>query len=341
MPKSIALETVSKLASSGLLSRSVEVRLHAGEPLIAGVEYLSGFLSTLNMFSTSKLIHFNYSLQTNATLIDRSFCSLAREYNIKIGVSLDGPQVINDRQRITRSGNSTYAKVLKGIKNLNYFHIPFDIICVLTPSSLDFPEELFSFFVDIGARTIGYNLEESEGVNKSSTHAEENILERYKSFIQRTYEVSASTNIKIREIAEMEESILYGNIEKRNISNVPFAQVSVDARGQVYTFSPELLGLSHRKYGNFSLGNIQTNSINEMIVNSSQSIMYTDIERGVTRCRDRCKYFTVCGGGCPSNKLGETGSFDAMETWHCRARYKTLSNVVLKEIEKREITQNE
>jgi len=35
-------------------------------------------------------------------------------------------------------------------------------------------------------------------------------------------------------------------------------------------------------------------------------------------CRERCEYFSVCGGGEPVNKLAENGSFATSETTYCR-----------------------
>ena len=40
----------------------------------------------------------------------------------------------------------------------------------------------------------------------------------------------------------------------------PFAIISVDCRGNFSTFSPELLGLASEDYGDFTLGNVMTDS---------------------------------------------------------------------------------
>lgn len=45
------------------------------------------------------------------------------------------------------------------------------------------------------------------------------------------------------------------------------------------------------------------------------------------QCRDTCGYFDLCGGGAPSNKLGENGRFDSTETLYCRYKKQLLVNV--------------
>ena len=46
--------------------------------------------------------------------------------------------------------------------------------------------------------------------------------------------------------------------------------------------------------------------------------MQRDIDAGVAMCRERCEYFSVCGGGEPVNKLSENGTFVSTETTYCR-----------------------
>jgi hypothetical protein len=45
---------------------------------------------------------------------------------------------------------------------------------------------------------------------------------------------------------------------------------------------------------------------------------FADIAAGVDLCRQKCEYFSVCGGGEPINKLSENGSFISTETTFCK-----------------------
>jgi uncharacterized protein len=57
--------------------------------------------------------------------------------------------------------------------------------------------------------------------------------------------------------------------------------------------------------------------------------MLGDIEAGVALCRERCGYFSVCGGGEPVNKLAENGSFVSTETTYCRLTKMRATDLVL------------
>jgi uncharacterized protein len=56
------------------------------------------------------------SLQTNGLLLDEAWFDLFEEANISVGISIDGPEEVNDRARIDHRGNGTYKKVRNAVK---------------------------------------------------------------------------------------------------------------------------------------------------------------------------------------------------------------------------------
>src|SRR5260370_4980352 len=84
--------------------------------------------------------------------------------------------------------------------------------------------------------------------------------------------------------------------------------LNVDSHGNVSSFSPELLGLKNKDYGDFLLGNINRQSLAEIHRTCVESALHRDIQAGVQACSAGCDYFSVCGGGAPGNKLFENGS---------------------------------
>ena len=51
-------------------------------------------------------------------------------------------------------------------------------------------------------------------------------------------------------------------------------------------------------------------------------------------CRERCEYFSVCGGGEPVNKLAENGSFASSQTTYCRLTKMRATDLVLDALER-------
>jgi uncharacterized protein len=113
----------------------------------------------------------------------------------------------------------------------------------------------------------------------------------------------------------------------------PLAIINVDVDGNFSSFSPELLGMKHESYGDFILGNFLQSGIEELKQSPKFQRMTQEIQAGVKACQASCDYFHFCGGGAPSNKLFENGSFHSAETLHCRMTKKVVTDIVMKRME--------
>ncbi|WP_405140929.1 FxsB family radical SAM/SPASM domain protein [Sphaerisporangium sp. NBC_01403] len=98
------------------LSR-VDVVLHGGEPLLAGRERLGHIAGELTQALTG-VCELDLKIHTNGVLLDEGFCDLFAERGIKVGISLDGDRVANDRHRLYANGRSSYDKVIRAINLL-------------------------------------------------------------------------------------------------------------------------------------------------------------------------------------------------------------------------------
>jgi uncharacterized protein len=103
----------------------------------------------------------------------------------------------------------------------------------------------------------------------------------------------------------------------------------VDHRGNFASFSPELLGLGSAHYGDFFLGNVETDSLAAAARSPRFAAIHRDIVAGVEQCRRECPYFPFCGGGAPVNKYCENGSFASTETLFCRLNRQARLDVLL------------
>ncbi len=86
-------------------------------------------------------------------------------------------------------------------------------------------------------------------------------------------------------------------VPTRNIQTEPLAMLNVDSHGNVSSFSPELLGLKNAAYGDYLLGNINFQTLQEIRDVCLASPLHRDIAAGVEACSRSCDYFSVCGGG--------------------------------------------
>jgi uncharacterized protein len=111
--------------------------------------------------------------------------------------------------------------------------------------------------------------------------------------------------------------------------NAPCAILSIDCEGNFTSYSPELLGLRSSHYGDFAIGNVNTHTLADALNGEKFRRMSSDIADGLSKCRETCEYYSLCGGGAPVNKYFENGSFDSTETMFCRLNRKVLVDVLV------------
>jgi uncharacterized protein len=330
MAPQVAEDVIRYIEDSGLASKGMQVIWHAGEPLAAGLPFYREACARMSRLRPDLI----YSLQTNGTLITDEWCAFFKEHQVHVGVSIDGPQPIHDRHRQFASGKGSFELAMRGVERLKAHGIPFSAIAVVSLASLESAEEIYEFFATLGPTSLGLNIEEEEGIHRSEAAAAPDFLAKYAQFFETLYKKSQDRRLLIREIKGMINALYHTAAEGVASSQTrPFSLFSVDHRGNFSTFSPELLSMQHPDYGTFALGNIYRDRLSDVIRSEKFSAMHRDIEAGVNACREECEYFFLCGGGAPSNKLYENGTFASTETAYCRALIQIPTQVVLPRLE--------
>ncbi len=333
------LEPIFKnIFASQFLTEDFTVCWHAGEPLAVPIQFYETALAKIAQLDQEFNLQgyqVGQSIQTNATLINQAWCDLFQKYQVSVGVSLDGPAFIHDAHRKTRSGLGTHASTMRGISHLKQNQIDFNVIAVISEASLDYPDQIFNFFMENQITDVGFNVEELEGVHKVSSLAQAGIEARYRAFIERFWDLTVQSGgaLKLREFERL-GSLIYTNqrFERRGLTN-PFVMVNIDTEGNFSTFDPELLAVKTERYGDFILGNVLTDTFESVCQTEKFQTICQDIDAGVELCRSTCEYFGVCGGGAASNKYWENGTFRSAETIACKYYEKIITDVMLAGLE--------
>jgi uncharacterized protein len=331
------LNLFSQVFASGWLQDCLSVVWHAGEPMVLPIGFYRDAFRMIDRAKPPELA-VTHSFQTNGTLIDDVWCDFFAEENINVGVSIDGPKRLHDQNRLTRSGRGTFDKTIAGIRLLRRHKVPFHVISVLSAASMAVPREMFEFYVEEGIERVCFNVEESEGDHVSQSFADGDVEAAYYHFLSEFWRLSAAAPGRIPFIREIEHALQQVIRPKdapfSNQLVEAFAITSMDWAGNISTFSPELLGLKNAQYGDFLLGNINRDALVDMPRRGNCARMLEDIEAGVAMCRERCQYFSVCGGGEPVNKLAENGTFVSTETTYCRLTKMRATDLVLDALER-------
>ena len=329
-----------RIFESPFVGEGLVVCWHAGEPLAMPVAFYEDVFARIG--ETSRRYNLQkaeivQSVQTNAVPINQAWCDLFMKHGVQVGVSIDGPAFVHDAHRTTRSGAGSHAAAMRGVAQLQKNEIPFNVIAVISERSLDHPDEIFAFFMDNGMTDVGFNMEETEGINTASTLDALPTVDRYRAFMQRMYELTDACGgtFKLREFESLANMIYYDQRLTNTDMNQPFAILNVDYAGNFSTFDPELLGVTTERYGRFAFGNVRDDSLVSICSSDAFLRVYDDMRLGVERCRAECAYFGVCGGGTGSNKYWENGTFASTETSACRHRIMAVTDIVVDALERK------
>jgi uncharacterized protein len=343
----MSLQTIdaifTKLFQTDIVRRDFTIAWHAGEPLSVSPDFYAQAIDIANNLNNTKY-QIRNNIQTNATLITDKWCEFFKERDIKISVSIDGPEFIHDRNRVNRKGEGTFNRVMKGIETLKNHGIPFSVISVVSDFTLDYVDEYYHFFKQLNTKSLGINIEEIENANKDSTlFSNDGGSERFKTFINRLMELyySEDNEFQIREFGQLESFLITDNkfLEGFGQQTVPYKIIGVDATGKFSTFSPELLNAPSKNYGDFIIGNVYTDNFLDVLDSDKFNRIYSDILKGITMCKQSCKYFSVCGGGTPSNKYTEKGTFVTTETNFCKFKFQSIFDTFITQVESAVLTE--
>jgi uncharacterized protein len=320
-----------RVFGSGWVGDDLSVIWHAGEPLVVPPGFYERAFQAIEALRPTS-VRVRHSMQTNGMLISREWCELFKSWRVGVGVSVDGPRQFNDAHRVTRTGKSTFEQALAGLRLLREEGVPFHVISVLSQRSMDAAEEMLAFYESEGIEDVCFNVEESEGAHVSELFSSNDLQARFGRFLG-TFWRLAREGRRIRFIREI-DGILPRVFRPesqslRNIQVEPFGMVNIDCKGNVSTFSPELLGLRNAQYHDFIIGNVHSSSLEEMRGSDAMLAMARDIAAGVDTCRRSCEYFSVCGGGAPVNKLFENDSFASGRTSFCDLTQKVPIDLIL------------
>lgn len=275
------------------LGKNVEFIWHGGEPLTAGIEFFNKIVCLQKTIENSKNVKFKNRLQTNATLISQEWIDLFRKGNFGVGVSLDGYEQIHNENRIFHSGKGSYPKVMKGIKALQEANIDFSVLSVVTKQSMNYPREIYNFFVQSGFKRFDFlplvEIDNSGNLVKGSLNKGD-----FSAFMNEVFDAwffNDDSEISIRFLEEVLSVIVGGTPSLCKMSGTCQDYITINYNGDVYPCD-NFVGHTELMYGN--LNNAKLGEI----INTARTI---SIKKALSQKHDECFQCPAnkfCNGGC-------------------------------------------
>ncbi len=116
---------------------SMRLVLHGGEPLLAGRDRLRELIIDFRAAFTATC-RLEIQIQTNGTLLTEEILDVFAEYDVRVGVSLDGIATDNDNRRPYPDGRGSFSAVDRGLRLLTsprYADAFAGLLCTVDPST--------------------------------------------------------------------------------------------------------------------------------------------------------------------------------------------------------------
>ncbi len=274
---------------------SVSFSFQGGEPTVAGLAYFENFIQTVNKYKENRQV--NFSLQTNATLIDDNWAKFFHEQHFLIGVSLDGYQTNMDKFRYDASKQSVYFRVKKTLQLFKKYDVQYNILTVVTESLAKSPKALYNFYKENHFEYVQLipclpflNGDQSEALTPKT----------YASFFKQIFDLWYEDLLKGQKMSINLFDNLIGMFQTRvpyqcGMIGSCFMQHVIEADGSVYPCDFYVLD-------SLKTGNINTDTF-EMTHQTSTAQEFIKEKATMLKPCLSCQFKNICNGGCKRQNI--------------------------------------
>jgi uncharacterized protein len=285
-----------------------------GEPTLAGLPFFEKLVEFQKQYGRDGQSVSN-ALQTNGTLLDKNWCDLFKSYDWLIGLSLDGPEEINDKYRFNKEGRGTWKRVMQSLELMKKERVEFNVLCVLNSANVEKPRELYKFYRALGIDNLQFiPLAEFDGAGNPLPYTIS--AEQYGRFLCEIFELwwPDRRKVRVRFFDNTAEALAGQKPGTCTMHETCDSYVVVEYNGDVYPcdFFVE---------GSWKLGNVTLDSWSEIARRTRRYSFAAKKTLAHPECQV-CEYQSICHGGCPKFRHGPHGRFEELD-YFCAA-YKMV-----------------
>ena len=273
------------------------------------------------------------SIETNGAIITEKIANEASGRNIRIGLSIDGYEEIQNKQRPLMNGEPSFSSLMRGINTLRKFDNlkDFGVVSVLTSINFPYLSEIIDFFArELKIRCFKLNLVKDNPVMKDKGLClnEFQICESQKIVVKKLIEL----NEQGYEITELNVHEKLMNLLLRANSNICTSRgcmggtkmIAFDQNGSIYP-------CDITDYKEETIGSIHDSPDLIHLVEKAMQTKDFFNEKRKDECND-CPFRFFCKGGCTTAIKYKTGKVEGIDFQECTANkslYNELINVIL------------
>ena len=298
-----------------------------GEPTLMGLDFFKQALALQRCYGQGRRI--TNSLQTNGLLLDAKWCEFLVANNFLVGISLDGPAHIHDAFRHTPSGGPSHAQVMRGLRLLQQYQVPYNVLACVNSESAYHPLEVYDFLRSEGVIFIQFipivERQEEAQATGIALHAVEKpawsmneacrkvtpwsvVPQEYGKFLTAIFDVWIKQDVGTVFVMNFEWALANYMGQPGTVCH----HQPTCGRSLVLEHMGEIYACDHYVYPQFQRGHLLASPLADLVDGPEQEQFGRDkYETLSDRCR-QCSMLKGCWGGCPKHRfireLGEKGN---------------------------------
>jgi uncharacterized protein len=287
-----------------------------GEPTLAGLGFYQKLLELQQKYNWKK-VKVSNAIQTNGLLINTDWAQFLAENHFLVGLSLDGPKDVHDRNRIDGNGQGSFNRVMKTVALFNQHRVEYNVLSVVTKAVARHIGQVYNFFVNKqGFRYLQFipcldGLGEEPGQSPYSLSPE-----LYEEFLKRLFDLwyrdfQNGRRLSIRMFDNILQLLLGYPPESCDMKGHCSANPVIEADGSVYPCDFYVLD-------KWKMGNIMVDGFPEML-QCEAARAFVAVSHGIAVQCGACQFYPVCRGGCRRHYEPISDDRITQRNYFCRA----------------------
>jgi uncharacterized protein len=328
-PKSMSMENVDHSArriAEHVRTHSldeVQIVLHGGEPLLAGVRLIDYAVSRIRTATEARV---NFVVQTNGVLLDAEYLKLFNDLDIHVGISLDGDAGAHDRYRRRANGEGTYASVVRSLELLTsdpFRHLFGGLLCTIDPRND--PINTYEALLQFRPPMIDFLLPHGNWSSPPPGRIPGSKETPYGDWLVNVFNhwySAPSQEVRVRLFSEIMKILMGGSSTTELVGLSPVSVVVIETDGSI-----EQSDILKSAYSGASATgmHVSSHSFDSALELPSFAARQIGIHALGEKCRS-CEIRRTCGGGLFAHRYSSDSGF-ANPSVYCPDLFRLISHI--------------
>jgi uncharacterized protein len=302
----------------------VDVVLHGGEPLLAGLGKLERVVTRMRG-AVGSAARVQVTVQTNAVRLDRPYLDLFGRLGVSVSVSIDGDQAAHDRHRRFRGGRGSYPIVAAAVRQLSTEQPSLFNGLLCTIDLRNDPVGTYESLLAFQPPAVDFLLPHGNWTAPPPGRAADAAATPYADWLIAVFDrwyTALRRETTVRLFEEIIQVLLGGASRLHGVGLSPFAVAVVETDGAIE--ASDTLASAYQGAAATGL-HVDTHRFDALLRLPQMRAEQSGVAGLPPACRS-CAVHRVCGGGLPAHRYRSGSGFDNPSVY-CADLYRLIGHI--------------